>query len=746
MNRRSVVLAGLLALPAAAVAGGPAASPRQHSAQDRPSPVRVAVDIIPVDVQVLDRDGRPVLGLGPEKFAVTINGQRRRVISAEFIQTRTPGAVPPSSPDVRAADGQVIVLAIDCISFSTSVVLEAIQAARDFIARLTPDVRVGLFAFPVGPDIDPTTDHAAIIRAFSSVVGQRDAGMRSQFRVRPAEIIDISTELPEEEGPILTAIARRECGVPIDLGCRKRLIQEVSSAARDYEAQANVSLGGLRSLLRKMASYSGRKTLVLLSGGVVASDRPGGRPDVASMGTDAGKDAARANTAIYTVHVDTSFEERNSAETRTLPADLTNIGRDGDVRGRWLEQFSGAAGGTLFKVITGRGEYAYTRILTETSSYYLLAVAPVDADRTGLTQEIKVRVNQRNVTVRSRRWVAIPKSRASTAPAAIDAPALAPAGPTTTTGAPAPRVVAREVQPLADAYERGDYDEVERQLNEGRNLASLILALRSSDPPWPDAPQRAAVFALEVAVAGLRSDNGFALDQGMRLLAEYNVRVRQPRAADAFECSWLWAEAAALGGLFRPGLAIPFVRRALLRCPDEPRLHLADGIIAEQQWSSASEPAAEETADVLRRYEVAMTYPETALEARMRGAAFLLRTGRAQQALELLDGGPDIAPSDDTYVRYLADLVRGRVLGALGRTDAAIAAVRSALIAWPAAQSARVALMTLLVNRGDRHEAAALAEAIQSSPAEDFDPWWTQGFGDFRAYPTILDRLRTLAR
>ena len=40
-----------------------------------------------------------------------------------------------------------------------------------------------------------------------------------------------------------------------------------------------------------------------------------------------------------------------------------------------------------------------------------------------------------------------------------------------------------------------------------------------------------------------------------------------------------------------------------------------------------------------------------------------------------------------------------------------MAAFRAALQAWPGAQSARVALMTLLVVRGNREEAAALAEA-----------------------------------
>jgi hypothetical protein len=57
-----------------------------------------------------------------------------------------------------------------------------------------------------------------------------------------------------------------------------------------------------------------------------------------------------------------------------------------------------------------------------------------------------------------------------------------------------------------------------------------------------------------------------------------------------------------------------------------------------------------------------------------------------------------------------------------------------------------VALTTLMVNRGDHQESGTLAEAIQTAPNDQFDPWWTYWLGDYRAYPAILDRLRQLSR
>lgn len=755
MVRRGLTIAvGLVLQGASLVAGGRLGTEPGQERQQRPPTLRSAVDVIAVDVQVIDRDGRPVTGLGPEKFTVTINGRRHRVLTAELVDSRTssgsnrpPRDAATNAQTVAASGGRVIVLAVDCISFSPGVILRALETIRRFVERLPPEDLIGLVAYPIGPDIDPTTDRTAVVRALDSVVGQRDvAPLSPQFSLRPSEIIDISTEIPQEDGPLLTALARRECGVPVELVCLKRLSVEVTSAALYYESLANVSIGGLRSLLRRMGAMPGRKTLVLVSGGLISSDRPGGRPDFNDLGTEAGREAARAGTAVYTLRLDTAFQDLYAAEFRGTVKDPTDLGRDAELRGRWLEQFSGAAGGALFRVTDGSTDYAFNRILSETSSYYLLGVESTEADRGGRIHEMKVRVDYRNSTVRSRRWIAMgKKDGGEIAPATAAPPAVKAALPAPSAGSPPAPALAREVQPFADTFERGDYAGLQRQLAEAKDLANIIRALRTSAaPPWPEAPRRAAVFALEVAVAGLRSDNGFARDQASRLLAEYSTRVRHPGGADAFECTWLWTEVAALGGLFQPALTSGFVRRALLRCPAEPRFHLADAVITEQQWLSGLRSGEGETSDVVRRYETAMKFPETELEARVRCASFLFRLGQLDRAIGLLDGASGI--SSDTYVRYLADLVRGRVLHALGRTEEAIDAVRRALVASPGAQSARVLLMTMLVMRGDRQAAAELAEAVETSADDESDPWWTYWFGDFRAYPAIVVRLRELAR
>ena len=69
-----------------------------------------------------------------------------------------------------------------------------------------------------------------------------------------------------------------------------------------------------------------------------------------------GKEAAVANTAIYTLFVDTSLHDRFGAETRNGDRTSVNRRRDTAVLARWLEQFAGAAGGALFTVQVGNAD------------------------------------------------------------------------------------------------------------------------------------------------------------------------------------------------------------------------------------------------------------------------------------------------------------------------------------------------------------------------------------------------------
>jgi len=417
--------AGLI-LVAAALSTTTAAAPQQAT-------FRSAVDLIAVDVQVIDGEGRPIGRLSPDQFEVSIDGRRRRVASADYIESIPASQIPPitTGPAARniwptgespaaATPGarRIFMVATDAESMAHGTARQMMGAARAFLDRLQPTDLVGLYTYPIGPVINPTTDHVSVGRGLATTIGQRP-DLPNRFNLSPSEIVDImadisinASNLPTAENIITTTesteavgrVQRREC--PDDLTCPLKIRQEAADLALHLEGLATQSMSSLRRLITALGRVPGRKTLVLLSGGMIVGDRPGGRPDVGQLATVMGLEAARANTALYVLHVDRSFLDMYSADTGR--ADSFTTSRDTNVTRSWLDEFSSSSGGTLFRVTSGAGEYAFDRVLRETSAYYLLGVEPAEADRDGRTHNLKVKVNQRGSTVRNRTVVVIP--------------------------------------------------------------------------------------------------------------------------------------------------------------------------------------------------------------------------------------------------------------------------------------------------------------------------------------------------
>jgi len=399
---------------------------------DQQPSFRAAVDLIAVDALVVDATGAPLDRLGPEHFDVTLNGQRRRVVSADFQWYGSPAGTLSSDPAARPlagptsitpTDGRIFIVAVDASSFEVGSARLPLQAAQAFVSRLSPRDYVGLYTYPIGPRVVPTRDRAAIRVGLTQVTGERIA-FSGLYSLRPSEVVDITAMSGERPGGLagravttvgaipvaevdpVGAVRQREC--PDDAECASRIVSEARAVALHLEAQAARSLGGLQHLLQVVTNLPGRKTVVLVTGGVVVSDRPGGRPDVGEMATVMGQIAARSNATLYTVHIDTAFSGTYAAAGRRTGE--TERSRDRMMAGDWLDQFSAVAGGVRIHVPVGSGEFAFERVLRETSGTYLLGVEPEPADRDGRPRELRVRLARSgpdNATVRHRRWVVV---------------------------------------------------------------------------------------------------------------------------------------------------------------------------------------------------------------------------------------------------------------------------------------------------------------------------------------------------
>lgn len=215
---------------------------------------------------------------------------------------------------------------------------------------------------------------------------------------------------------------------------------------------------------------------------------------------------------------------------------------------------------------------------------------------------------------------------------------------------PAPAPAAGTIEALDSAMSRGDLTELRRAIAgaDSPALATLIHTFHERAVPAGD-PRREFVAALALAEAAVASPTADLHRDAVTLLAPYGRLVRLPTGTSAFEHDWLVAETALLEAALRPADALPLVRTALTRFPDDPQLLLARAVLADQLTSispaDGGVPLTPRARDELFGfYDAAIAHGETAQEARIRRAWLLKRVDRetdAAQTLASVDAGAD---------------------------------------------------------------------------------------------------------
>jgi VWFA-related protein len=750
--RAGGVLASV-ALAAAVVA----AAPQDPAGQSQVTPrFRAGIDVISVDVQVVDSEGHPAPGLTAEDFEVTIGGRRRRVVSADFIggppsarEATTPETPEAVSSSLSAAAGaeaprgdgaarHIYVLAIDTSSFDQATARPVILAASDFLKQLRPQDEVGVFAYPNGPKLDPTTDHDAVVRSLETVQAIRETPPPGLFNLAPSHIVELS-RAPQTQ--LALQLTDAYCPPAADNGCRDLLLSQVRSDVLFYEGVATAGGATLHGLMKALGEVPDRKTVVLISGGVVAADFVGARPDAGGAFRELGRAAAQSNVNVFTLFVDQSRAQTISAESRTMPVP-PDVVRERELAARVLAEVSDASGGVLLTVAAGNGSTAFARVARESSSYYLLGIEATPEDRGARPRELRIRVRDRRLNVRGRNWIGVPRFAGSEpADAATSRPPVPP---------PSLPPATADLKQLATMYDQDDQAGLVRALAPS-NASRLLRAFREHESPWPASPRRTAALALDLALLGIAAESPYTKEEALRLLGEHIVRVRAASEGDAFECLWLEVATAGTAGHFAPELGTLVAERAVERCPENPRLQLARAVAHDQQLVRVQRQFGpvmlrpEEEADLERHvitlYERAATLSETRFEAHVRLAQLHLRAKRHDEGLAALASAGNAPP--DPVLFYYANLISGQLLAASGNHEQAERALRTALDVAPAAQSARVALMSVLIARGQPEPAARLADdVLAAAPGTIVDPWWGYHLGTFRDYSTLRAQLR----
>ena len=395
-------------------------------AAQQPPTFRSGVELIEVDATVLDRDGNPIADLQAADFAVTVEGEPRAVVQAQFISLRAPerNALPADSPaedagyssNADADPGRLIVILVDEESIPFGEGRHVMHAAAEFVDSLSPGDRVSVVAMPQpGVYIDFTSDHDRVRRAVEGM-----SGLGTGFVVRGGGAGGGGGDAGGGDGGGFggggggvedsSAPAPDQVAAGIDMA----LLLETRRRTETVRH-------GIESILEGMQGVEGPKALVWISGGFVIDGAVLGLHKMAEL-------AAASRTTLYVFMVDEPLVDTSRAAGGGLPEAFV-VERPPAMQdmGLWLgppnlrrnqQGLMAAAsmtGGSLVRAQYNPGPL-FDRLERELSGYYLLGVESLAADRDGEFHDIEVSVRREGAHVRSHRGVHVPPEGAGPGP------------------------------------------------------------------------------------------------------------------------------------------------------------------------------------------------------------------------------------------------------------------------------------------------------------------------------------------
>ena len=192
-----------------------AASPRWPPSPSRTRPAqgptfRTGVDVVAVDVSVVDGNGQPVEDLLAPDFVVKIDGEPRRVVSADHVRIDVEAAKREAADpfeslfttNLKPPNGRMFVIAVDQLGIRFGGARGLLDTAGKFLDTLSPADRTAFVAYPEpGISVGFTNDRLRLKQAMQRVVGRqqsyigqiqhrtvrghRDRGKRRRTDLRP---------------------------------------------------------------------------------------------------------------------------------------------------------------------------------------------------------------------------------------------------------------------------------------------------------------------------------------------------------------------------------------------------------------------------------------------------------------------------------------------------------------------------------------------------------------------------------
>ncbi len=366
------------------------------SAQQIGSPaatLRAEAQEVLIDAVVRDRQRRLVSNLKIDEVEVIDNGVPQRIRSFRFV-TREPGTAAPRFDPAR----EVHLIAVVCMGMDNSARRSARVMLHDFLsAGLPPNTWVAVFTMHrrLGL-VQEFTDHMDRLRPAIDLatVGEYMrlevlAGERALALFRSARLGDASESSAPGDEQLRV----------IQLGIRKmerRLVQDVLGQSE---------LEGLRALVRRLAGFRGRKTVLLASQGLLLPD------DHGQWLSGVIAEANRANVTFYVLN--TAALRPGS---RPGSGDFVESREQGEMfltdRNDWGLQTLASSTGGFYMADSNDQRAPLRRVMEEVAAHYEISYSPGGQKWDGRYHKVELKIARPNVTVQSRNgYFALPALR-----------------------------------------------------------------------------------------------------------------------------------------------------------------------------------------------------------------------------------------------------------------------------------------------------------------------------------------------
>jgi VWFA-related protein len=384
-------------------------------------------DVVTVDVVVTGHGNAPVLDLRREDFSVSEDGVPQEVVAFEAVSR--PAAAPPPEgkkpvPEPRTSsnlrepgrEAASFVVVFDELHLDPAEAARARKAVEEFlVTTVATGDRVALVGTHEGTRWTARMPEGrdAILQVLARMQGRR-VGQTVKDAMTDYEAMRID----QDRDPVTTDQVMRRLiqtgyiqkewtqpgerydeGQYIDgwRGQTRALAGQVYARAA---GQLEQSLGIVDRAVAGLAGSPGRKSLVLVTGGLVRDVRLSSYRRVVT-------DSLRANVAIYSldargiVAATSGLSAEVNEPLRTQDASMGVGLTEGRERSEGSESLALDTGGVVLKQNDLAGGLA--RIAEDSRSYYLLGYAPASRPADGRFHEIQVKVAREGVRVRARR-------------------------------------------------------------------------------------------------------------------------------------------------------------------------------------------------------------------------------------------------------------------------------------------------------------------------------------------------------